>query len=109
MKVLLDECIPSRLARSFRDHEIKTVRQMNWQGLKNGALLAKANEGFQVLITVDKNLVYQQRLEDLTISILILRAPSNKLKELVLLVPQINEEFHRILPGEVKIISRRNE
>lgn len=88
MKVLLDECLPARLAKSLAGHEVKTVSQMNWNGLKNGKLLEEAAKCFEVFITVDKNLIHQQPLERFKIAVVVIKARSNKLRDLLPLVPQ---------------------
>lgn len=62
MKILLDECIDRKLARELVDYEIKTVPQMGWAGIKNGQLLALAEAEFDIFITVDRNLSFQQNL-----------------------------------------------
>ncbi|WP_295579958.1 DUF5615 family PIN-like protein [uncultured Lamprocystis sp.] len=72
LKVLLDECIDRRLARSLPGHAVKTVPQMHWSGLKDGALLAAAARQFDVFITVDRNLAFQQHLPAFTIAVLVL-------------------------------------
>lgn len=58
-KILLDECIDRRLARQILDHEVRTVSEMGWAGLDNGELLARAEKGFDVFVTVDRNLTFQ--------------------------------------------------
>jgi predicted nuclease of predicted toxin-antitoxin system len=69
MKLLLDECVPRPLKRDFQLHETHTVSEAGFTGLKNGALLrAAANAGFEVLITVDQNLIHQQNLTTLAAS-----------------------------------------
>lgn len=55
MKLLLDECIDRRLAKDLEGHDVKTVPQMGWAGIKNGALLTLAEQDFDVFITVDRN------------------------------------------------------
>ena len=62
MNILLDECLPKRLGGLLSGHEVKTTRQMNWQGLSNGNVLAAADPRFDVFVTVDKNLVQQQSM-----------------------------------------------
>ena len=62
MRLLLDESLPIRLRRSLPDHAVKTVVETGWGGVKNGKLLALAATAFDVLLTVDKNLQYQQNL-----------------------------------------------
>ena len=62
MRILLDESLPRRLSLEFPEHEVQTVQRCGWAGLKNGALLKVASEGFQVLLTGDQNIQYQQNL-----------------------------------------------
>lgn len=88
MKILLDECIDRKLAREFVDHEIKTVPQMEWAGIKNGQLLALAEAEFDVFITVDRNLSFQQNLPQFDIAVIVLQAASNRLADLKPLVPE---------------------
>ena len=64
MRLLLDECVPRRLGRHLAPHEFQTVQQAGWGGLKNGALLARAAESFDVFVTVDQGIRYQQNLGD---------------------------------------------
>lgn len=89
MKLLLDECIDRKFAREFVDYEIKTVPQMGWAGIKNGKLLALAQAEFDVFITVDRNLSFQQNLSQFDIAVIVLQAPSNRLADLQPLAPQI--------------------
>jgi len=88
-RVLLDECIDQRLAREISGYVVKTVPEMGWAGLDNGALLAKAEKEFDVFITVDRNLTFQQNLPKFDIAVLVLRARTNRLRDLVFLVPKI--------------------
>ncbi len=82
MKLLLDECIDRRLAKDLEAHEVKTVPQMGWAGIKNGELLMLAENEFDVFITVDRNLSFQQKLSNFNIAVLVLHAPSNRLADL---------------------------
>jgi predicted nuclease of predicted toxin-antitoxin system len=77
MKLLLDECTPKRLRLDFPGHEVHTVEQAGLKGLKNGTLLRAASNEFDVLITVDKNIPFQQRITTHSIAILILVARSS--------------------------------
>src|SRR3972149_9420664 len=81
MKILLDENLPRKLKADFGpDYEVKTVREMNWQGKKNGELLGLiAFNGFDIFVTVDKNLQHQQNLDKFNISIFLLLAINNML------------------------------
>ena len=89
MKVFLDECIDWRLARSIAGHETKTARQMGWSTIKNGEPLALAAREFDVFVTVDRNLSFQQNLPAFEIAVIVLRAASNRLADLRLLVPEL--------------------
>jgi hypothetical protein len=63
MRILLDECVPRRLARELAGHDVRTVPEMGWSGKRNGELLQlMAGQGFEVFLTVDQNLRYQQNL-----------------------------------------------
>ena len=94
MRLLLDECVPKRLKRELHGHEAKTVQDMGWAGIKNGALLRLADGQFDALLTVDQGLEYQQNLSGLRISVVIMTAPSNDVDDLHPLLPAVK----RLLP-----------
>ena len=77
MRILLDPCVPKPLRRSFPTHQIRTAAEMGWQDLRNGKLLAEAAAAFDVILTVDKNIKYEQNLATLPIAVIVLRAPKN--------------------------------
>ena len=81
MKVLLDECVDRRLARDIAGHEVRTVPEAGWAGLKNGELLKRAQEQeqFDVFVTVDRNRPFQRDLSVFSIAVVALRAPTNRL------------------------------
>ena len=89
MRLLLDESVPSRLRRSLVGHEVRTVVEMGWSGVKNGELLALAATEFDAFITVDKNLPYQQNLAMLPVAVIVLDAPSIELPALLQLLPAL--------------------
>ena len=91
MKLLLDEQVPARLARAFpKPFEVRTVQQMGWTSVKNGVLLRlAADNGFEALISADKNMEYQQNLAGLVIPVIVLSARDNRLPALQPLVPSI--------------------
>ena len=102
MKLLLDECVPRRLKRDFQAHEVSTVVEAGFQGLKNGRLLqSAAAAGFAAFITVDQKLTYQQNLKTLPLAVLVLIAPRNKYELLAPLVPQALIALQSIRAGEV--------
>ncbi len=91
MKLLVDECIDERLRLSFPSHDCVSARFAGLAGLKNGQLLDAAEAaGFDVLITVDQNIPSQQNLSGRKVSLLILCAATNRLRDLLLLVPAAN-------------------
>jgi hypothetical protein len=78
---------------------------MGWAGTKNGALLTLADASFDVLLTVDQNMQYQQSLKGKTISIVVLEAQNNSLATLRLLVPKLLVALQNLQPGQVVIIT----
>ena len=89
MKVFLDECVNRRIVRHITGHEVKTARQMSWTSIKTGALLALCASQFEVFVTVDKNLPNQQNLTGLDLAVIVLIARSNRLEDLLPLVPAL--------------------
>ena len=107
--MLLDECVPRKLRRELAGHEVSTVTERGWSGIKNGKLLALAEAEFEVLLTVDQNLKYQQNLKNFNIGILLLVARNNRLKTLLPLMPQAREELEHIKAGDcVRVGDRRD-
>jgi hypothetical protein len=105
MKLLLDECIDRRLIREFEGFDIKTVPQMGWAGVKNGKLLALAQSEFDIFITVDRNLQFEQNLPKFDLAVIVLKASSNRLADLKLLVPQILANLDTVTKGKAILIS----
>src|SRR3989304_6571076 len=97
MKILLDENLPRKLKADFGpDYEVKTVREMNWQGKKNGELLGLiAFNGFDIFVTVDKNLQHQQNLDKFNISIFLLLAINNRRETLQKLIEKIKDKIQK--------------
>lgn len=69
MKVLLDECVDRRLARDIAGHEVRTVPELGWAALRNGELLVREQDVFDVFVTVDRNLPFQRKLSDFSIAV----------------------------------------
>lgn len=73
MRVFFDECVPHPLCKLLEAHEIKTAQDMGWRRMKNGELIRRVeSSGFEVFVTSDKNLRYQQNLQDRKIALLVL-------------------------------------
>jgi hypothetical protein len=89
LRVLLDECVDVRLAASLPTVDVRTVADQGWLGISNGQLLALAAAEFDVFVTVDRNLPFQQHLPKFDIAVILLRAKTNRLGDLVLLVPDL--------------------
>lgn len=102
MLVLLDEQLPRHLARDLTGHQVRTVQQEGWAGLKNGELLQRAADGgFDVFVTADQNLEFQQNLSRARLGVVVLVAPSTALEDLRPLVPAALAGIVRVRSGEV--------
>ena len=104
MKLLLDECVTRLFKRDFVGHEVMTVAEAGYRGLKNGALLRTASAKFDVLITVDRNLQFQQNIRSLPIAVLILVAGGITYDHLKPMAPQLEDALELIRPGEIVVI-----
>jgi len=105
VKILLDECLDRRLAKEIVGYEVKTVPQMSWAGIKNGELMRLAETEFDVFITVDRNLSFQQNLPKFNIAVLVLRAKSNRLADLQPFAEKIIENLSNLEKSKAKVIS----
>lgn len=105
MKLLLDECVPKRLKNDFTAHEIRTVEEVGFKGLKNGELLRAAAEDFDVLITVDRRMPTQQNLSQFNLAVIVLVAKPCRYSQLKLLVPKVLEHLDDLKPGEIAEIA----
>lgn len=100
MRVLLDECIDRRFAAEILGHEVRTVPQAGWASFTNGELLALAAGKFDVFVTVDRNLSFQQHLPRFSIAVVVLRASSNRLADLRPLTPKLLSAIETAKSGE---------
>ena len=91
MKILLDESLPRKLRNDFGNmHEVWSVRDKGWLGKKNGELLKLlVGDGFEIFVTSDRNLSYQQNTKVLSVTIFVLCAKDNRLNTLRQLVPKV--------------------
>jgi hypothetical protein len=104
VRVLLDESIPIDFALDLHELDVQTVIGLGWAGLKNGALLRQAAGQFQVLVTMDKNLQFQQNLAAHAVAVVLIRAHSNRIDDLRALVPQILDAVAASEPGKIRIV-----
>jgi predicted nuclease of predicted toxin-antitoxin system len=98
MKILLDECTPRLLKRLLSEFEISTVQELGWTGVTNGALLGLAEDRFDVFITTDKNLRYQQNFSGKRLAIV--QLPTNQVPVVASLAPAVKEVLAIIKLGE---------
>jgi len=101
MRVLLDECVPRALSDDISGHEVRTVAEVGWAGVKNGELLRLAATAFDVLITVDRNLEYQQSFKGVSLAVIVIHASSNDIVALRPLMPAVVDLIPQAKPGVV--------
>ncbi len=102
MRILLDACVPRRLANELLEHEVRTVPDMGWADLDDGPLLDVMSGLFDVLVTVDKSLPKQQRVHTRPFGIIILRAKTNRLADLLPLASMLRAALTEVRSGEVR-------
>ncbi len=103
MNIILDECTPHVVKKRLPHLAIHTVQEMGWAGVKNGALLKKVEPLFDVFITTDKNLRYQQNLSASKLAFIVL--PTNQVPVVAKLIPEIETVLATIQAGEFIEIS----
>lgn len=102
MKILFDHCVTKPLRRELSGHEVKLTGEMGWQRLKNGTLLdAAVAEGFEVFLTVDQNIRYQQNLAGRSIAVVVLSAGGITIDDLKPLLPKIERTLLTVQPGKL--------
>ena len=105
MKVLLDECLDWRLRHELTGHEVKTVQEMGWAGIKNGRLLALAQGDFSVFITGDRNLSFQQNVPSFSIAVVVLKAQSIRLIHTRPLMAKVLAMLPGLKPGQIVTVT----
>jgi hypothetical protein len=103
VNILLDECTPRVVKKRLPKHNVRTVQEMGWAGYKNGALLTAAEGQFEVFITTDKKLPYQQNLTGRKLAVLLL--PSNQVPIVEALIPDIETTLITIKAGDLVSLS----
>ena len=102
MKILLDHCVPKPLRHELPKYEVSTAREMGWEALKNGELMERAQaNGFEVLITVDQNIRYQQNLSGRSIAVCVLITQGITVEDLRPLIPDLEETLRIVQPGRL--------
>jgi predicted nuclease of predicted toxin-antitoxin system len=105
VKLLLDESLPQDLRLHLSDHEAVTVPFRGWASKRNGELLRLASPEFDVFITADQNLEHQQSIGQFEIAVVILVAPSNRLADLMPLLPKVLGLLASVRPGRIYRVS----
>jgi hypothetical protein len=103
MRIVFDQGTPAPLRRALSDHTVATAYEMGWSGLSNGELLAAAADRFDLLITTDQNLAYQQNLRDRRLAILVL--PTTSWPQIQERLSLVAEAVHAMKPGEYRMLS----
>jgi hypothetical protein len=102
VRVLLDESLPHPLAQLLVGHEVSSVTKMRWTGIKNGELLSRAAESFDVVLTADQNTEFQQNLSTLPIAVVVLMAKTNRLESFEPLVPAVLAMLETLQPKTLR-------
>ncbi len=112
VQILLDECLPVKLKHRFAERSptfhVSTVTNEKWIGIKDGNLLNKAQRQFDVFITIDKNLSYQQKVPTFDIAIIVLEANSNRYKDLLEFVESASEALKSAEKGTIYKVNAQN-
>ena len=107
MKILLDECVTKRLKEHLKEYEVLTVVELNLSGIKNGALMTYCMEhNFDILLTIDKNLMFQQNLVQYPLTIVILNCQTSKIEELVTFLPSFKSQVNNFQKQKAYIIEK---
>lgn len=102
MRILIDECLNWRLGRALTGHYAISAQKLGWSGIKNGRLLALAVEnGFEVFLTGDRNLSFQQNLTEFPIAVVVLEAAGIQLQHTLPLMPKVLASLPELKPGTV--------
>ena len=99
--MLLDECVPRKLKSELPGHDVRTVTEMGWAGIKNGPLLRRAAQEFDVFLTVDQGVEYQQNLFGLDLAIVVMVAATNDIDDVRSLMPRVRETLGSASAGSI--------
>jgi predicted nuclease of predicted toxin-antitoxin system len=107
MKILLDECVTKRLKKDLEEFEVFTVRELGLSGIKNGKLMTYCVENqFDILLTIDKNLMYQQNLDKYPVTIVVLNCFTSKIEELITFLPSLKSQVETLQKHKAYIIDK---
>ena len=107
MKILLHECVTKRLKPYLAAFDVFTVSEMKWNGIKNGKLITLCvDNDFDLLLTIDKNLMFQQNLDKYKLTIAVLNSATSKIEELVLFMPSFTAQVDKLEKYKAYIIEK---
>jgi len=107
MKILLDECVPKRLKHHLDEFEVFTVIELGLSGIKNGMLMTYCVENnFDLLLTIDKNLMFQQNLDQYPVIIAVLNSQTSKIEELVTFIPSFKLQVNKFQKNKAYVIEK---
>ena len=104
MKILIDECAPFKLSQLLHGHSVYSVQMMKWAGVKNGELIKIADEKFDLFITIDKNLKYQQNLSRIRMAIVLIEVNNNRIENVLKAAATLPDLLNSIETGKFYII-----
>jgi hypothetical protein len=104
VRILLDECVDWRLARDIVGHDVKTARQMGWVYYQEWRVAEARGGEFRCIVTVDRNLSFQQNLISFSIAVVVLQAKTNRLADLRPLVPSLLVTVKSAKPGVASLV-----
>lgn len=103
-RVLFDENMPRKLRRDLSEFQIRTAQEEGWSALKNGALLTRASEAFDVLVTIDQRMRYQQNIPRFAIGVIVIEVADTRFVHLKALLPEIRDAILKVGTGEVLVV-----
>lgn len=107
MKILLDECVTKRLKKHLAEFEVFTVTELGWNGIKNGELMTFCvQQHFDILLTIDKNLIFQQNPGKYSLAIVVLNSNTSKVEELITFLPSFKSQAENLKKFKVHIIDK---
>ncbi|MBP6431338.1 MAG: DUF5615 family PIN-like protein [Ferruginibacter sp.] len=107
MKILLDECVTKRLKKYLNEFNVFTVNELGWSGIKNGKLMTLCIEhNFDILLTIDKNLMHQQNLENYPVSIVVINCFTSKIEDIITYIPSFVNQIPLLEKSKAYIIDK---
>lgn len=107
MKILLDECVTKKLKQHLVNNEVYTVTELGWGGIKNGKLMALCVDNkFEILLTIDKNLAFQQNLDKYNLTIVIFNSFTSKIEEILQFVPFFMDQLSSYEKGKAYTVNK---